>query len=93
MNKKDLPVIPSDRSDDLHNLEIADSSDLVLFMAGNQFMAMGEKSSLPFKKNTLISKKSSMRPFLRVLNLSRFYPAVPSLVIKYWTFIRMFTLQ
>ena len=42
MNKKDLPVIPSDRSDDLHNLEIADSSDLVLFMAGNQFMAMGE---------------------------------------------------
>jgi hypothetical protein len=26
MNKKDLPVIPSDRSDDLHNLEIADSS-------------------------------------------------------------------
>lgn len=42
MNKKDLPVIPSDRSDDLHNLEIADSSDLVLFMAGNQFMAMEE---------------------------------------------------
>ena len=42
MNKKDLPVIPSDRSDDLHNLEIADSSDLVLFMAGNQFIAMGE---------------------------------------------------
>ena len=42
MNKKDLPVIPSDRSDDFHNLEIADSSDLVLFMAGNQFMAMGE---------------------------------------------------
>jgi molybdate transport system substrate-binding protein len=42
MNKKDLPVIPSNRSDDLHNLEVADSSDLVLFMAGNQFMAMGE---------------------------------------------------
>ncbi|MCD6197397.1 MAG: substrate-binding domain-containing protein [Deltaproteobacteria bacterium] len=42
MNKKDFPVIPSDRSDDLHNLKIADSSDLVLFMAGNQFMAMGE---------------------------------------------------
>jgi len=42
MNKKDFPVIPSDRSDDLHNLKIADSSDLVLFMAGNQFMAMEE---------------------------------------------------
>jgi molybdate transport system substrate-binding protein len=42
MNEEDLPVIPSDRSDDFHNLEIADSSDLVLFMAGNQFMAMEE---------------------------------------------------
>ena len=42
MNEKDLPVIPAGRSDDLHNLEIADSADLVLFMAGNQFMAMGE---------------------------------------------------
>lgn len=42
MNKKDFPVIPSDRADDLHNLEIANSSDLVLFMAGNQFMAMEE---------------------------------------------------
>jgi hypothetical protein len=34
MPKKDFPVIPPDRADDLHNLEIADSSDLVLFMAG-----------------------------------------------------------
>ena len=42
MNKKDFPIIPSDRADDLHNLEIAGSSDLVLFMAGNQFMAMQE---------------------------------------------------
>ena len=42
MNEEDLPVIPSDRSDDFHNLEIMDSSDLVLFMAGNQFMAMEE---------------------------------------------------
>jgi molybdate transport system substrate-binding protein len=42
MPKKDFPVIPPDRADDLHNLEIADSSDLVLFMAGNQFMAMEE---------------------------------------------------
>jgi len=42
MNKMKLPVIPAGRSDDLHNLEIADSADLTLFMAGNQFMAMGE---------------------------------------------------
>ncbi len=42
MNKEGLPVIPADRSDDLHNIEIADSADLTLFMAGNQFMAMDE---------------------------------------------------
>lgn len=42
MEKKVLPVIPSDRVDDLHNLEIAEDADLILFMAGNQFMAMGE---------------------------------------------------
>lgn len=42
MDTKDLPVIPSERADDLHGLEIADSADLVLFMAGNQFMAMEE---------------------------------------------------
>ena len=42
IGSKGLPVIPAGRSDDLHNLEIADSADLVLFMAGNQFMVMGE---------------------------------------------------
>ncbi len=42
MNKKGLPVIPPDRADDLHHLEIAESADLILFMAGNQFMAMKE---------------------------------------------------
>jgi len=40
MDDKNLPVIPADSADDLHNLEIADSADLILFMAGNQFMAM-----------------------------------------------------
>jgi ABC-type molybdate transport system substrate-binding protein len=40
MSNGDLPVIPSNRRDDLHNLEFAESADLVLFMAGNQFMAM-----------------------------------------------------
>lgn len=42
METKDLPVIPPDRGDDLHNLEVAEDADLVLFMAGNQFMAMDE---------------------------------------------------
>ena len=42
MEKKDLPVIPRDRSDDLHHLEYADDADLILFMAGNQFMTMAE---------------------------------------------------
>jgi len=42
MGKKKIPVIPSDRADDLHHLEIADEADLVLFMAGNQFMVMKE---------------------------------------------------
>ncbi len=36
------PIIPSNRKDDLHNLEIADRADLVLFVAGNQFMVMDE---------------------------------------------------
>jgi molybdate transport system substrate-binding protein len=38
----DYPVIPAERADDLHNLELAGQADLVLFMAGNQFMAMEE---------------------------------------------------
>ena len=49
MDSKILPVIPADRADDLHNLEIADSADLTLFMAGNQFMVMKEIVSA-FKK-------------------------------------------
>lgn len=42
MSDKKYPVIPSSRADDLHNLAIAESADLVLFMAGNQFMVMDE---------------------------------------------------
>ena len=49
MDNKNLPVIPPDRADDLHNLEIANFADLVLFMAGNQFMVMKEIVSA-FKK-------------------------------------------
>ena len=42
MNKHDFPIIPPDRLNDLHGLEIAETADLVLFMAGNQFMVMKE---------------------------------------------------
>lgn len=35
-----LPVIPAERADDLHGMEFADNADLVVFMAGNQFMVM-----------------------------------------------------
>ncbi|UCG79667.1 MAG: substrate-binding domain-containing protein [Desulfobacterales bacterium] len=40
--KTAYPVIPSDREDDLHNLDFMDSANLVLFVAGNQFMVMEE---------------------------------------------------
>lgn len=40
--KPAYPVIPVDRGDDLHNLEYVESADLVLFVAGNQFMVMDE---------------------------------------------------
>ena len=36
------PEIPRNRIDDLHNLEQVEDADLLLFMAGNQFMVMGE---------------------------------------------------
>jgi len=42
MASTDYPRIPSDRSDDLHHLDMADRADLILFMAGNQFMVMAE---------------------------------------------------
>ncbi|MGB8333276.1 MAG: hypothetical protein WCE56_02160, partial [Desulfobacterales bacterium] len=42
MPESEWPVIPPERGDDLHNLEAAETADLVLFMAGNQFMAMAD---------------------------------------------------
>jgi len=39
---EEYPEIPSTRRDDLHNLEIMDEAQLVLFMAGNQYMVMEE---------------------------------------------------
>jgi ABC-type molybdate transport system substrate-binding protein len=41
-NTMELPEIPSSRGDDLHNIEYINDADLVLFMAGNQFMVMEE---------------------------------------------------
>lgn len=38
----ELPEIPTGFGDDLHNLQYLDNADLVLFMAGNQFMVMDE---------------------------------------------------
>ena len=45
MTERSLPVIPANRADDLHHLDIAAEADLVLFMAGNQFMVMPEMVS------------------------------------------------
>ena len=36
----EYPVIPAERTDDLHNMEEADRAGMILFMAGNQFMAL-----------------------------------------------------
>jgi len=41
-NRSEMPVIPAERADDLHNRHLAHRCDLVLFMAGNQFMVMPE---------------------------------------------------
>jgi ABC-type molybdate transport system substrate-binding protein len=38
--RHNLPVIPDGRANDLHGLEVAEKADLVIFMAGNQFMVM-----------------------------------------------------
>jgi ABC-type molybdate transport system substrate-binding protein len=37
-----LPVIPDERGDDIHNLHLADRADLIVFLAGNQFMLAAE---------------------------------------------------
>jgi molybdate transport system substrate-binding protein len=42
MNKESHPEIPPERADDIHNLEILHEAQLVLFMAGNQFMVMDD---------------------------------------------------
>jgi ABC-type molybdate transport system substrate-binding protein len=42
MHPSNMPHIPSERADDLHHLEVAHDCDLIIFMAGNQFMVMPE---------------------------------------------------
>lgn len=56
MTENALPVIPADRADDMHHLEIAAEADLVLFMAGNQFMVMPEIISAFQTRNPEIKK-------------------------------------
>lgn len=56
MGSKKLPVIPPERQDDLHHLEFAYSADLILFMAGNQFMAMDEIVRAFRKKHPRVEK-------------------------------------
>jgi molybdate transport system substrate-binding protein len=48
--KTRLPLIPADRSQDLLGLEYLERADLVLFMAGNQFMAIPQLLE-SFKQN------------------------------------------
>ena len=45
----ELPEIPINYREDLHNLEYLNEADLILFMAGNQFMVM-EELLLAFQK-------------------------------------------
>ncbi|HYA12275.1 MAG TPA: substrate-binding domain-containing protein [Thermodesulfovibrionales bacterium] len=51
-----LPEISLSRGDDLHGLEYMDNADLVLFMAGNQFMVMDELLALFQQKYPEIKK-------------------------------------
>ncbi len=51
----EMPTIPDEREDDIHGLEILDEAELILFMAGNQFMVMDELIQA-FKEETGIEK-------------------------------------
>ncbi len=51
-----LPEIPLSSGDDLHGLEYIDSADLVLFMAGNQFMVMNDLLNLFQQEHPKIKK-------------------------------------
>jgi ABC-type Fe3+ transport system substrate-binding protein len=57
MTEISLPVIPSERSDDLHHIAHLNDADLVLFMAGNQFMVMPALMSAFQKEHPENAKK------------------------------------
>ena len=44
--KEQFPIIPSNRIDDIHYLNHLEEADLILYVAGNQFMVMEELLSL-----------------------------------------------
>jgi len=44
--RKQFPIIPSNRIDDIHHLKYLEAADLILYVAGNQFMVMEELLSL-----------------------------------------------
>jgi molybdate transport system substrate-binding protein len=52
----ELPEIPINYREDLHNLEYLNEADLILFMAGNQFMVMEELLSAFQKRYPDIKK-------------------------------------
>ncbi|PMP97950.1 MAG: molybdenum ABC transporter substrate-binding protein [Thermodesulfobacterium geofontis] len=52
----ELPEIPINYKEDLHNLEFLEEADLILFMAGNQFMVMEELLSAFQKRYPEIKK-------------------------------------
>ena len=51
----DLPVIPENRKDDVRGIEYLKDAELIVFMAGNQFMVMEELMEA-FKEETGIEK-------------------------------------
>ena len=51
----EMPTIPDERGDDIHGLNFLDEAELILFMAGNQFMVMDELIQA-FKEETGIEK-------------------------------------
>ncbi|MEF8889157.1 MAG: substrate-binding domain-containing protein [Desulfohalobiaceae bacterium] len=48
----ECPVIPVERADDLHGMEEADRAGLILFMAGNQFMALPDLVEAFLRENS-----------------------------------------
>jgi len=67
MSSQEYPEIPSNREDDLHNLEHLEKAQLILFMAGNQFMVMNDLSKA-FQKRHPEVNIFFMRLSPRVLN-------------------------